>query len=105
MPSLCIADLQAAVNSINPLSFVKERQKWVPSASLSSYKIFCTDVNNTKLFRSSCKVPQFYPLLTKFGISQYIFCNARDTKFHQNPSIRNRNDTCGQKEGQVDGQI
>jgi hypothetical protein len=102
---VCIVDFQAAVNSINPFSLAKEMQQWVPSSSLLSYEILRTAVNNTKLFRSSCNMPKFYPLLTKFGISQYIFFNAHDMKLHHYPAIRRGAGTCEQKEGQADGQI
>ena len=38
---LCIiVDLHVAVNNMKPLSVAIDVQRWIPSASLSSYKIF-----------------------------------------------------------------
>jgi hypothetical protein len=55
---ICIVvDFHVSVNNIKPLSFAMKTQQWVFFALLSSYKIFRTAVNNTKVLRSSCKLP------------------------------------------------
>jgi hypothetical protein len=55
---------------------------------MSSHKTFRAAVNNTKVTGPHVNYPQFYQLLTKFWISQYIYVTIRDTKFSKNPSIR-----------------
>jgi hypothetical protein len=57
MCSLCIVDLNVAVNNIKPHSDATEIQKWVSFALLSSYKIFCTVVHNINILGPLCKVP------------------------------------------------
>ena len=57
MGSLCIVTgLHAAVNNTKPLIVAMEKQERFLFAHLSSYKIFCSVVNNTNALRSSCKV-------------------------------------------------
>jgi two-component SAPR family response regulator len=65
---LIVFDLHLAVTSVNVFSVVIEMQQWVPLALLSSYKIFCTAVNNINVLRYwSHKGPdicvQIYPNL------------------------------------------
>jgi len=50
--SFCIVDLHVAVNSTKSFSYAMETQQCVPSALLSSYKIFRTVVKNINLLRS-----------------------------------------------------
>jgi hypothetical protein len=55
-----VLDLHLAVNSMSVFSVATEMQQWVPFALLSSYKIFCTAVNNINVLRSSCKGPDIF---------------------------------------------
>jgi hypothetical protein len=55
MCSLCILDLNVAVNNIKPKSDAMEIQKWVSFAILSSYKIFRTAVHNINILGPLCK--------------------------------------------------
>jgi len=58
---LIVFDLHLTVTSVNVFSVVTEMQQWVPLALLSSYKIFCTAVNNINVLRSwSCKEPDIF---------------------------------------------
>lgn len=49
------------------------------------------------------KCPYFYPIITKFEISQQIFIKAPTLKFHENPSTNSRANTCRKKDGGTDG--
>jgi hypothetical protein len=65
---LIVFDLHLAVTSVNVFIVAAEVQQWVPLALLSSYKMFCTAVNNVNVLRSwTCKGPdifvQIYPNL------------------------------------------
>jgi len=41
-------DVYVAVNNINVSFVAKKMLQWIPFATLSNYKMFCTDVNDTK---------------------------------------------------------
>jgi len=41
-------DVYVTVNNINVFNVAKKMLQWVPFALLSSYKMFCIDVNDTK---------------------------------------------------------
>jgi hypothetical protein len=43
-------DVYVAVKNINVFNVAKKMLQWVPFAPLSSYKMFCTDVNDTKYY-------------------------------------------------------
>jgi hypothetical protein len=55
LPS-AIVELHVALNNITLIRVTMEKQQLVPSAYLSSYKIFRNAVNNINVIRSSCKV-------------------------------------------------
>jgi hypothetical protein len=59
MCSLRVVELYVVVNNIQVklLSVATKMQPWVPSVLLSSYKIFCTAVNNINVLKSSCERP------------------------------------------------
>lgn len=57
-------NLQVAVNNTKPLSVVMGEQELIPTALLSSYKIFRTAVRNNNLLRSALKFPS---LLSDFN--------------------------------------
>ena len=65
---LIVFDLHLAVTSVNVFIVATEMQQWVPLSLLSSYKMFCTALNNINVLRSwTCKGPdifvQIYPNL------------------------------------------
>jgi hypothetical protein len=65
---LIVFDLHLAVTSVNVFIVATEVQHWVPLALLSSYKMFCTAVDNVNVLRSwTCKgtdiFVQIYPNL------------------------------------------
>jgi len=63
---LCVVEPYIAVSNIKRSSVAIERLNLIPCA-LSSYKIFCTDINSTNVCRSSCKVlSSFNPLAYYF---------------------------------------
>jgi len=69
-------------------------------ALLSSYKTFCTVVNNIKVPRCSCKVPdivRFYPNL----VYHQIFVEVSNIKFHENLSSGSRDVTLGQRRTEI----
>jgi hypothetical protein len=65
--SVCIADPHVAVISRKESSVNVEMEQLVSFSLLSSYKVFHTAVNNVKVLRSSCNMPnifvQFHPNL------------------------------------------
>jgi len=61
MCSICMAvDLHVAVNNTKPLSVAMGVQELIPSALLSSYKIFHTAVGNNNVLRSALKCPDLF---------------------------------------------
>lgn len=57
MGSLCVvANRYLAAKNTKSFSVAMERQKYASLATLSSYELFCTPVNNINVLRSLCKV-------------------------------------------------
>jgi hypothetical protein len=54
---LIVFGVHLAVSNIKVFNVATKMQHWFAFALLSSYKIFCTAVNNIRVFRSSCKGP------------------------------------------------
>jgi hypothetical protein len=55
LPYVCVT-----VKRIKPLRVAVETQEWVPFALLSSYEVFHTAVNHTRVLRSSSTVPDIF---------------------------------------------
>jgi hypothetical protein len=47
-------------------------------------------------------MPDFFPVVTKFGFYGQIFVEVCNIKFHENPSSGSRADVCGQIDRQTD---
>ena len=77
-----VVDLFVAVSIIKPLNVDIETQEWFYFVVFSSYKVFCTAVNSVNVLWTSCKVPCFFLILTKFGVSWQIFMKVLSIKFH-----------------------
>ena len=93
-----IVDLYLSVNNTEVFSVAVEMLELVFFALLSSFKIFCTAVNNINVRKSSCKVPDiFCPILSKFGFPGQIFIDVPSIKVHGNPSS-------GCRVGKMDGE-
>jgi len=59
-----------------------------------------TTLKDTEVSIQSAR--KFYPILTKFGLSQQIFIEVSKIKFHRNPSIGSRAGICGETDRQKD---
>jgi hypothetical protein len=80
--SLCIvADLNVAVNNINPFSVAKEKKKWTVFVLFPTCKVFHTAsislVLHVKCPRRCCLI------LTKFGVFRQIFLTVPSIKLHE----------------------
>jgi hypothetical protein len=58
----------------------------------------CRLRQNTHTEAPKQSVRYFCQILTNFGVSRQIFLRAPNTKFHKNPTSRNRRDICGQRQ-------
>ena len=98
---LIVFDLHLAVTIVNVFSVATEMQQWVPLALLSSYKMFCTAVNNINVLRSwACKGPdifvRIYPSLEFLD----MFIKVPSIKFHGNLTNGKSADMCRWTYGQ-----
>jgi hypothetical protein len=95
--SLCdVVHINAVVKYVKVFSTATKIKQWVPFALLSIYKIFHTAISDMRVFRLSHKVPDILMILTKSGISQQIFIEDPNIKFHENSSSGGHADTCRQ---------
>ena len=59
--------------------------------------------NNKPYLGPHVKLPIFCPIVTEFRMSLQILKKVSNTKFHENASSGNRNDTLGRTDGYDEG--
>jgi hypothetical protein len=69
----------------------KQKSVFFPLFLAKKYSV-TTAVNNINLLRSSCKIPDFYPITDKFGVSRHILVEVPNIRFYEIPSVGNNAD-------------